>query len=149
MGHAGVEFVEVFEQPDAGNAVHGRQVKSHLRHLAVVEFEQFVLHVAVVEVGVGPGVAAVFECLAGFFVELVVFAEVVGVEYLVHHFAAVAAEEFVVDVQALIGALLVAVETGVLRNRRVFGPGEDTGRHMERADFVRPKVSAGASVRTK
>lgn len=147
MGHARIEFIEIFKEPDAGNAVHLRQVKSNLCRLAVIEFQQFILHIRVVEVSISAGIALVFERLTRLFIQGVVVAQVVGVEYFIHHFATVAAKIFISQLQPLIGALVVTVETGMFLYSRIFRVREDSSRHRQ-ADFVRLKSIGSVSIAT-
>ena len=120
MGYARVEPGEVFQQPDARYTVHLRQVKRDLGSLVILKFEQFFYNVGIVQIGVIFGQLLSFQALAGFLVQGIKFAEVVGVENLVYQLAPRTTKVLVTAAQPTIRTGIVAVRAGVGIDRRVW-----------------------------
>ena len=109
---ARVEPGQVFEQPDAGRAVHLRNVQGEPCPLRRAKRQQLRLHGFRIEVIEAAGQLHVLHFQAGLLAEAVIGAEVVGIEQLVHGAAAGAAKRPFGQKQRLGRARVAAVGAG-------------------------------------
>jgi hypothetical protein len=97
--------------------VHLWQIKRHTVFVFTAEFQQFFLHFGIVEPGIGPGFFGVFQTYSGIVVQVIIIAETVRIQDLIHHFASVTTKNLVVNLQSPVFAFFMAVKT----NRSGFG----------------------------
>jgi len=92
MADAGVEFLEVFQQPNTGGAMDHGNVKADLGGIPFGEEEQLGLYLFGVEEFVAVAEFGGFHPDAGSFLEVIIGVELVFMEHLVHRPASVTAK---------------------------------------------------------
>jgi len=92
--------------------VHLWQIKRHLTFIGTAEFQEFFLHLRIIQVSVSLGILWIFQADTRFFIQFVKIAKPVLVENFINHFATFTAEAFFAEAQARVGAGFVAMEAG-------------------------------------
>ena len=108
-GNCRIQFVEMFEHPEAAAAMDLGQVKCNMRLLIVLVADQFPVNIFVFEKSKFVGAQGSAQIYSRLLIKLVIFAHTMAVQNAVYHFAALAAKDPVVEPYLFDNAVFAAV----------------------------------------